>query len=260
MGTDAATAAVRVERAEGGALWRVSLDRPKANVIDRTMTAELTAVWRQAAAARELKAIVVEGEGAHFSFGASVHEHLPDQVAAMLGAFHAMFRALGAASVPTLAAVRGQCLGGGLELAAFCNRVFAAPDACLGQPEIKLGVLAPVASLVLPHRVGRAAAEDLCLSGRTLSAAEALRIGLVDEVADDPAAAALAYARANLLPHSAAALRCAYRALRLEWQRALFASLDAVEHLYLDELMATADAVEGVRAFVEKRPPQWRDR
>jgi cyclohexa-1,5-dienecarbonyl-CoA hydratase len=260
MAVDAATAPVRVERGEGGALWRVFLARPKANVLDTAMTAELAEVWRQAAGAPALKAIVLEGEGPNFSFGASVPEHLPDRVAAMLGAFHAMFRALAAAGVATLAAVRGQCLGGGLELAAFCNRVFAAPGARLGQPEIRLGVLAPVASVLLPHRIGRAAAEDLCLSGRTLDAAEALRLGLADEVADDPAAAALAYAKANLLPHSAAALRCAQRALRAEWHRVLFAALAAAERLYLDELMATADAVEGVRAFLEKRSPQWRDR
>jgi cyclohexa-1,5-dienecarbonyl-CoA hydratase len=251
---------VRVEKLEGGALWRVVLARPKANVINSAMTAALTATWREAAAARDLKAICIEGDGAHFSFGASVQEHLPDQVRAMLHGFHGMFRALAGAHTATLAAVRGQCLGGGLELAAFCNRVFAAPDAKLGQPEIKLGVIAPVASILLPHRVGRAAAEDLCLSGRTVGAEEARTLGLVDEVAEDPAAAALAWACTHLLPHSAAALRCAQRALRDRWYAQVFAALDVAERLYLDDLMATADAVEGVRAFLDKRPAQWSNR
>jgi cyclohexa-1,5-dienecarbonyl-CoA hydratase len=251
---------VRVERLDGGALWRVILARPKANIIDVAMTAALTAVWREAAGDRALKVLCIEGDGAHFSFGASVAEHLPDRVRAMLHDFHAMFRALAAARVATAAVVRGQCLGGGLELVSFCNRVFAAPDAKFGQPEIKLGVIAPVASVVLPHRIGRAAAEDLCLSGRTLDAEQARSVGLVDELAEDPAAAALAWARTHLLPHSAAALRHAQRALRDVWCRDVFLALDAVERLYLDELMATADAVEGVRAFLDKRPPQWTDR
>lgn len=251
---------VRVERVEGGALWRVFLARPKANIVDSKMVESLTGVWRSAAGAADLKAVCVEGEGAHFSFGASVQEHLPEHVGAMLRGFHAMFHALAAANVATLAVVRGQCLGGGLELAAFCNRVFAAADARLGQPEIKLGVLAPVASVILPHRIGRAAAEDLCLSGRTLTAAQAQASGLVDEVADDPAAAALAYAREHLLPHSAAALRCAQRALRQQWYREVFAALAAAEQLYLEELMSTADAVEGVRAFLDKRAPHWSNR
>jgi cyclohexa-1,5-dienecarbonyl-CoA hydratase len=203
--------------------------------------------------------VLIEGDGPHFSFGASVAEHRPGRIGEMLPAFHGLFAQMLRAAVPLLAAVRGQCLGGALELAAFCQRVFAAPDARLGQPEIQLGVFAPVASLILPERIGRGGAEDLCLSGRTLDADEALRIGLVDEIAADPAAAALAYARRHLLPRSASSLRMAVRASRHGFASRLQRDLQELEHLYLDELMATHDAVEGIAAFVEKRPPVWSD-
>jgi cyclohexa-1,5-dienecarbonyl-CoA hydratase len=120
---------IRVEEVDEGQIWRVWLDAPKANVIDSAMIAALTSVFEAARDAGALKAIVLEGEGRHFSFGASVEEHLPDRVGDMLPGFHRMFGAMLDASVPVLAAVRGQCLGGGLELVAFCNRVFSRPSA-----------------------------------------------------------------------------------------------------------------------------------
>ena len=250
-------APVRVEASEEGAYWRVLLDRPKANVIDAAMVAALDAVFDRAGADRNLKAVCLEGAGPHFSFGASVEEHLPETVGAMLQGFHGLFRTIAASEVVVLAAVRGQCLGGGLELAAFCHRVFAAPDAQIGQPEIRLGVLAPVASVILAERAGRGAAEDLCLSGRSLGAEEARACGCVDEVADDPAAAALTYAQRNLLKHSASSLRHAVHAVRSGWYARLWKELDAVEAYYLEHLMSTRDAEEGIRSFLEKRKPEW---
>ena len=240
-----------------GAVWRVALSRPKANVIDASMTAALDEVFVKARSASALAAILLTAEGPHFSFGASVQEHLPDQVGKMLAGFHGLFRTIAAARVPVIAAVRGQCLGGGLELVAFCHRVFVAPDTRLGQPEIRLGVFAPVASFVLPERMGRAAAEELCLSGRTITAAEAVAHGLVDVVADDPEAAALEWAREALLPHSRSSLRFAAHALREDFEHRFFASLARLERSYLEQLMATRDAVEGIEAFLAKRPPQW---
>lgn len=250
---------VRVDIIEGGAVSRVVLGGSKGNIIDAAMSGALAGVFRDAAAARDRKAIILEGDGAHFSYGASVEEHLPEQVAAMLRGFHGLFAAMLDGAVPTLAAVRGRCLGGGLEVAAFCHRVFASPDAALGQPEITLGVFAPVASTFLRERIGRGAAEDLCLSGRVLPATEALRVGLVDAIADDPFQAALAYARDHLLPRSAASLRHAVRAVRHDLAARFRADIGAQERLYLDELMKTTDAVEGIRAFLEKRPPRWRN-
>jgi cyclohexa-1,5-dienecarbonyl-CoA hydratase len=251
---------VRLEVMEEGALWRVFLAQPKGNILDGRMAQALTSSFDRARDDPAVKVIVLEGDGAHFSFGASVQEHLPDRCESMLRTFHGLFRAMIAASVPTLAVVRGQCLGGGLELASFCNRVFASKEARLGQPEIVLGVFAPVASLVLAERVGRAGAEDLLLSGRIIDAGEALALGLVDDIADDPAVAALAYARAHLLPRSASSLRFAVRAARADFSQRLLAGLEALETLYTRELMRSADAVEGLDAFLEKRPPRWRNR
>ncbi len=251
---------VRVEVLEGGAVWRLFLSRPKANILDRAMVDALTAQFVRAQGDAGVKAILLEGEGANFSFGASVQEHLPDQCEAMLRAFRGLFRAMIAASVPTLAVVRGQCLGGGLELAAFCNRVIVSHDAHLGQPEITLGVFAPVASVTLAERMGRGGAEDLLLSGRSIDSTEALRLRLADDRVADPAAAALTYVRTHLVPRSASSLRFAVRAARAAFSQRFLTELDHLESFYLRDLMGSADAVEGLNAFLEKRPPRWENR
>jgi cyclohexa-1,5-dienecarbonyl-CoA hydratase len=253
-------APVQVEEKEDGRIWCVTLNTPKANILDMEKTELLGATFHRAKESPHLKAVILAGAGPHFSFGASVEEHLPGKFEAMLTGFHRLFGQIMDASVVTLAAVRGQCLGGGLELASFCNRVIAAPDARLGQPEIVLGVFAPVASASLAERVGRGNAEDLCLSGRSLTADEAYRIGLVDAIAADPAKAALAYATEHLLPRSASSLRHAVRAVREGFDRRFRAELERAERLYCQELMKTSDAVEGLEAFLEKRPPVWSDR
>ena len=254
------TGPLAVEWLEGGAYWDVALCGSRGNILDSALIDSLIAIFEEATSAPEVKAVCLRGRGKDFSFGASVREHLPGEVGGMLPRFHRLFRAMDQSAVPTLAAVRGQCLGGGLELASFCHRVFAAPDAKLGQPEIVLGVFAPVASLVLPDRIGRSNAEDLCLTGRIVGASEAAEMGLVDVVTEAPEAAALEYARKNLLPRSASSLRHAVRALRLPLSRRLEGELARLESLYLEELMGTEDAVEGIQAFLEKRPPEWRNR
>lgn len=263
MSSDAAsigTGPIRIERLDGGAIWRVTLTMPKGNVLDRAMVAALRQVAHDARNARDLKAIVIDGDGGNFSFGASVAEHLPAEVAGMLRGFHALFFDILESSVVWIAAVRGRCLGGGLELAAFCHRHVVHADAVLGQPEIVLGVFAPLASVYLHERIGRGAAEDLLLSGRTLSGREAVALRLADELAEDPTEASIAWVRTHLLPKSAASLRFAVRASRLALGRRLREEIDALERFYLDELMSTGDALEGLTAFLEKRPPQWKNR
>ena len=250
-----------IEHLDEGAVWRVALGGSKGNVLDGALMDALAGVFRDAAAAPHLKAVCLEGQGAHFSFGASVPEHLPPHVEGMLRRFHGLLLMMLDSDVPVLAAVRGQCLGGGLELVSLCHRVFASHDAKLGQPEIVLGVFAPVASLVLADRVGRGHADDLCLSGRAVTADEGLAMGLVDAVVDDdPAAAALGWARTHLLPKSASSLRYAVRAARASLRARVVAELPAMERLYVDGLMSTADAVEGLHAFLERRPAAWEDR
>jgi cyclohexa-1,5-dienecarbonyl-CoA hydratase len=252
---------VAVERLDGGALWRVTIGGSKGNVLDAALMDALTRVFRDAAAAPDLRAICLEGRGAHFSFGASVPEHLPDRVAGMLRRFDDLLKALLDCHVAVIAVVRGQCLGGGLELVTLCHRIVAARDAKFGQPEIVLGVFAPVASIALTDRIGRGHAEDLCLSGRSITADEAFHMGLVNEVTDgDPMVVAEAYAREHLLPKSASSLRLAVQAARAGLVARLDRDLPIVERLYLDRLMATSDAVEGLQAFLEKRPPAWRHR
>ena len=241
-------------------LLRLRLAQPKANIIDAAMIAALDAALVEHLPRPNLAAVLLDQEGPHFSFGASVEEHLPDQCAQMLRGLHALVRRMVDCPVPILVAVCGQCLGAGLEVAAAGNLIFAAPDAKLGQPEIKLAVFAPAASCLLPERIGQARAEDLLLSGRSLSAGEALSWGLVAAVADDPEAAALAYFDKHLAGLSASSLRLAVRAARIDFADRVKAKIGLVEALYLDTLMNTADATEGLLAFIEKRPPKWGNR
>lgn len=240
-----------------GTLLRLRLARPKANIVDAAMIAALDAALAEYRDQRDLRAVLLDHEGPHFSFGASVEEHLPDQCAGMLKSLHALVRSMLNFPLPLLVAIKGQCLGGGLEVAAAGSMLFASPDAKLGQPEIKLAVFAPAASCLLPERIGQARAEDLLLSGRSMDADEALATGLVDQVDEDPEASALAYFDKHLASHSASTLRYAVVAAREEYRQRVLDKLDRVETLYLDDLMATQDAVEGLTAFLEKRPAKW---
>ncbi len=242
-----------------GRLLRLRLDRPKANILDAALVGALEGAFVQQGGAAELRGVLIDASGAHFSFGASIEEHLPERCAAMLAGFHRLVLRLFASPVPVLVAVRGQCLGGGLELASAGHLLFAAPDAKFGQPEIQIGVFAPAASCLLPERIGLAAAEDLLLSGRSIGADDACAMGLVTEIADDPEAAALGYFDRHLAPKSASSLRFATRAVRQGTIEKVSAKLAAIETMYLQELMATQDAVEGLSAFIEKRPARWKD-
>lgn len=251
---------VRAWTEKEGALLRLRLARPKANIVDAAMIAALRSALGEHRDAPRLRAALLDAEGPHFSFGASVQEHLPGSFEGMLRGLHALLRELMEFPVPVLVAVRGQCLGGGLELAAAGSRIFAAPGAMLGQPEMKLAVFPPAASCLLPERIGQSRAEDLVFSGRSVGAEEALRIGLVDEVAEDPEEAAIAYCERVLAPLSASSLRLAVRAARAGFLERVLPRLDEAERLYIEELMTTGDALEGLTAFLEKRPPVWRDR
>lgn len=243
-----------------GGLLRLRLARPKANIVDAAMIAALQAALRDHLGKAPLRAVLLDADGPHFSFGASVEEHLPESCAAMLHQLHALILQMIESPVPFMVAVKGQCLGGGLEVAAAGHLIFASPTASLGQPEIKLAVFAPAASCLLPERIGQARAEDLLFSGRSIGAEEAHRIGLVDVLAVDPEQAALAYFDEHFAPRSASSMRFAVRAARLGVNERIRTKLAAVERLYLDELMATHDAVEGLTAFLAKRPAAWADR
>lgn len=240
-----------------GAALRLKLNRPKANIVDAEMIAALDAALSASADDKDLVAVLIEAEGKHFSFGASVEEHLPESCAEMLGSLHALVKRMLNYPVPVLVAVRGQCLGGGLEVAMAGHTIYATADTNLGQPEMMLGVFAPAASCLMPERMGQSKAEDLLYSGRSMSGEEAHAVGLVDKLADDPEAAAMAYIEQHLKPKSASSLRLAVKAARAEFCRRMDARLDEVEALYLNELMSTRDAVEGLTAFLAKRQAKW---
>lgn len=241
----------------GGSLLRVRLARPKANLVDAAMITALTHAFHEHHQPGRLRAALIDAEGPHFSFGASVEEHLPEQCTRMLKSLHTLLVAMLEWPRPILVAVQGQCLGGGLELALGGTRIFASEDAQFGQPEIRLGVFAPAASCLLPLRVGQPAAEDLLFSGRSIGAAEALCIGLVQQVAPSGHDAALEYFDQHLAAKSASSLGYAVRAAREALVPEVKRRLEAVEWSYLEGLMATRDANEGLAAFLAKRQPVW---
>jgi cyclohexa-1,5-dienecarbonyl-CoA hydratase len=251
------TAPIKLWHDRDGRLLRLRLSRPKANIVDAAMIAALDEALRLHGSQPGLLAILLDAEGPHFSFGASVEEHLPAQCAQMLKAIHGLIRRMLGCKVPILVAINGQCLGGGLEVACAGHLLFAAPDAQLGQPEIKLGVFAPAASCLLPERIGQARAEDLLYSGRSISGEDARAWGLVNLVAPDPTAAASDYFDRHLAGKSASSLRLAVQAAREAFVARVSSRITAVERLYLEQLMATHDAVEGLEAFIAKRPARW---
>jgi cyclohexa-1,5-dienecarbonyl-CoA hydratase len=243
-----------------GALLRIRLARPKANLIDAEMIRALRDAFDAHRSNTGLIAALVDHEGPHFSFGASVPEHLPERCEEMLASLHALIGTMLEWPKPILVSVQGSCLGGGLEFALAGHLLFASPDAQFGQPEMKLGVFAPAASVLLPLRIGQARAEDLLYSGRPIDAQTALEWGLAGSVSEGPSAAALDYYERHLATKSAASLALAVRAARGSFAELARARLADVEMLYLDELMKTRDAKEGLAAFIEKRMPRWEHR
>jgi cyclohexa-1,5-dienecarbonyl-CoA hydratase len=247
---------------ESGSRAALTFAHPKGNILTRDLVMGLRSACEDLSRAPALKLITLAGEGADFSFGASVPEHAPDQIRIVLPEMHELIRELLALPAATAAVVRGRCLGGGFELALACDFVMAADDATLGLPEIALGVFPPIGSVLLPLKAGYARAARAALSGTAAGAKEWAQAGLItllapadllDRAVDD-------WFRRTLAPHSAAALRHASIALRYGVSDAVERLLPRIEQLYLNDLMSTEDAVEGIRAFMEKRPPRWKDR
>lgn len=241
---------------------KIVLNAPKGNVLEAAMLQEILHALQGPCSHKDVKMVVFEGQGKHFSFGASVPEHTKDRAAMMLKAFHAVFYKIALTAVPTMAVVRGQCLGGGLELALACNFIVADSTAMFGQPEIVLGVFPPPASVMLPKKVGQALADDMVLTGRSIDANEAHAKGLVNLLAadgEDAWGAAAAWIEKYILPKSASSLRIANSAVRNDFFRGIREDLPRIEGIYLKELMETYDANEGINAFIEKRKPVWKN-
>jgi cyclohexa-1,5-dienecarbonyl-CoA hydratase len=251
---------IRLDVAERRAT--VTLARPPLNILDLEALAALEARCAELAALPDLQLVVVAGEGGKaFSAGVSIHDHTPDKIDRMLLGFHGALAALRGLDALTVAAVDGHCLGGGMELACCCDLVLASQRSRFGQPEIQLGCFPPVAAALLPRRIGTAATLELLLSGRTLPAEEARALGLVTRVvADGELAAEIERLAAWLLAQSAAATRITKRAVRAGEERPFGAALKEAERLYLRDLAASADMIEGIEAFLGKRAPEWKHR
>lgn len=240
---------------------RLTLARPPLNVLTIDMMREINGALERAAANPSLKVMVIASEGKAFSAGVAVADHEGARAKPMLETFHRIFHSLRALDCVTLAVVQGAALGGGAELATFCDRVIASETATFGQPEVTVGVFPPIAAIHYPTRVGPAQTYRLLLSGEVIPAAEAARIGLADRVVaadrlDETVDAEVERLRAQ----SAVVLRLTKRAVRDSLGVPFDQALARIEELYQYELMLTEDAAEGLRAFVEKRKPVWRDR
>jgi cyclohexa-1,5-dienecarbonyl-CoA hydratase len=242
---------------------RLTFARPPLNVLNIAMMRELGEALNECLTHQDLAAIVFDAEpdSRAFSAGVAVEEHVPETVFQMLDSFHAVFRLLAQISRPVIAVVDGPALGGGCELVAACDIVIASERSRFGQPEIKLGVFPPVAAILLPRVIGEKRARELIMLGDMIDAAEALRLGLVNYVV--PSAELepkLLGVLAKLRDLSASALAMTRAALDLGERTSFQSTLAEVENLYLNELMKTEDAHEGVRSFMEKRKPEWRHR
>ena len=253
---------LRVEHARDGAWLRLVLDRPKGNVVTVEMIGELRVALAAIHSGTGVKLVTLEAEGPHFSYGASVEEHVAQRIAGVLSELNGAVMDLLHVPAPTLAVVRGRCLGGGFELVLACDMVFAAVDALFGVPEVSLGVFPPAAAALLPMRVGTSRAARAVLGGEALPSGWWAAAGLIDRVvpADALDAAVDEWFDKQLAPRSAAALAHAAEATRAGTVRVVPELLADLERQYLDRLMRTHDASEGIAAFMERRPPQWRDR
>jgi cyclohexa-1,5-dienecarbonyl-CoA hydratase len=246
---------IRHEVSDDGSVQTIVLDSHPGNVISIAMCGELAAAIEVAAAASNAKVLVFRGAGKHFSFGASVEEHLPDQAAQMLAALGGVIRSLVGFPYPTMAGVQGSCLGGGLELVLACGIVIAEQGATMANPEIQLGVIAPVATALLDGR----AAEDILLTGRSFSGREAHTMGIVNVVAADGELDSVVseFVDDHFVPRSAFSLRIATKAVRAGRVEAVDARLAELDKLYVDELLPSHDGIEGIKAFLERRSPVW---
>ena len=242
---------------------RITFAQPPLNVFNIAMMREIGDALNECVSRHDLAAIVFDAaDGTRaFSAGVAVEEHVPETVYQMLDAFHSIFRMMTQVPRPTIAVVDGPALGGGCELVAACDLAIASQRARFGQPEIKLGVFPPVAAILLPRIIGQKRACELVLTGELIEADEALRLGLVNYVVvpeklEQKTEALLS----NLRELSASSLALTRAALDLGARKGFESALDEVENLYLHELMKTQDANEGVRAFMEKRTPKWRNK
>lgn len=251
---------LKLNYTHSGSVAQLIFDDGKGNVLDSVMMAELQETLNSFRSNSAIKLITFEGAGKHFSFGASVEEHQKDAAATMLKSFHQLFYTIRDLAIPTLAKISGQCLGGGMEIALICNFLFADKTAKMGQPEIILGVFPPPASVILPLKIGYALAEEILITGKTISADEGIQIGLLNKVFENKIEMedeTNRWIEQNILQKSASSLRYAVKAARVKFNHLLSNFIPQLESMYVNQLMETKDANEGINSFLEKRKPVW---
>ncbi|WP_438345348.1 enoyl-CoA hydratase [Methylorubrum populi] len=246
-----------------GRVLLITLNRPKAlNAINRQLTAELIDATTRADADPGIGCIVVTGSERAFAAGADVKEMQAASYADMFaGDRFADWERFTALRTPVIAAVAGFALGGGCELAMMCDFILAADTAQFGQPEIKLGIMPGIGgSQRLTRFVGKSKAMEMCLTGRTMDAAEAERAGLVSRVV--PAAELVAEAMKAAETIAAMSLPIAMmtkEAVNRAYETTLAEGV-RFERRVFHAMFATEDQKEGMAAFVEKRPPRFSNR
>lgn len=239
----------------------ITLQKEKLNILNIEMMEEINSALEALEEGRRLKALVIKAVGKAFSAGVDVSEHTADMVERMITTFHRMFRLLDRLECPTISFVHGAALGGGCELACFCDMVLAAEGVKFGQPEIKVGVLPPIAVAVFPQYGSLKSMYELLLVGDTIKAEQALALGLVNQVfPEEEFDKHCQDFLKRLTSNSATILRLAKKAIRAGLGKPFSEVLDIVEKIYLQEMMATKDAHEGLAAFLEKRTPKWSDK
>jgi cyclohexa-1,5-dienecarbonyl-CoA hydratase len=237
---------------------RITLNNPPLNVITPVMMDELNQALAEIESNPDISAIVIDGKGSSFSAGVAIAAHTPDNVEAMLTKFHGVIRALLSSKKVTLSKVRGNCLGGGAELAMVCDLSYTGKRARWAFPEISLGCYPPVACATLAALIGQKCATELILTGRTISGVDAATLGLATRVVPeyklDATIEAVIAQLSKLSPSSLGITKKAIYA----WDAMHFdKGLARAEKIYLEELIKTADAQEGINAFLQKRKPSW---
>jgi cyclohexa-1,5-dienecarbonyl-CoA hydratase len=245
--------------ARDGTWRRIVLNAPRGNLLSLELVRALGAAIHRLESEAGIKWLTVEGAGGEFSYGARIQEHTPAMMPTVLPETHRVFKRLLAFPAPTAALVEGRCLGGGFELALSCDDIIATEAATFGLPEIRLAAFAPAAAALLPLRVGASRATRAIVTGQTQDARYWYDAGLLSVVGPQASLldAAGAWFDTHLAPHSAVALSHAVAAARLTIRAQAEPALDTAERDYLGGLLKTADALEGVNAWLAKRPPKW---
>ena len=238
----------------------LTLNRAPLNWLNIDMMEEINTFFDGLLKEKSLKLLVVQAAGKAFSVGVEVADHLGDLAPKMIDVFHRMFRLMDALKVPSLAVVNGSALGGGCELALYCDMVIATEKSKFGQPEIQVGVFPPIAALVFPRIIGRKKAMELILAGDTISAQEALALGLINKVVPEASLSQEVNAFVEKFARlSALVLKLTKEAILAGLNDDMDKGLKAIEKIYLNQLMKTHDAMEGLKAFIEKRKPTWKN-